>query len=99
MSRSYKKTPICKDGNGSKRKAKTFANRRVRKYLSSHLDDNLSYKRYVKLYCQYDIADIISYYSKEQHERAYRNFKNRYHRSNITKEEWDTIWEEYYHRK
>ena len=31
MSRSYKKTPVCKDGNTSKKRGKKIANKKIRK--------------------------------------------------------------------
>ena len=35
MSRSYKKHPVCKDGNRSKKASKKLANRRVRNSILS----------------------------------------------------------------
>ena len=31
MSRSYKRTPVCKDGNASKKRGKKIANKKIRK--------------------------------------------------------------------
>lgn len=50
MSRSYKKTPICKDGSVWHKRQ---ANRKVRRY-SRGISNGMSYK---KLYEQYDICD------------------------------------------
>jgi len=61
MSRSYKKTPICKDGGNSKKWQKNKANRAVRKSID--LLDGCDYKKY---YSQYDICDSISYCTRNE---------------------------------
>ena len=39
MSRSYKRTPVCKDGNASKKRGKKIANKKIRK--TADLGQNL----------------------------------------------------------
>lgn len=52
MSRSFKKYPVCKDGE-SGYPGKNFANRRVRRF-EGDLSSGGAYK---KLFCPYDIHD------------------------------------------
>lgn len=64
MSRSYKK-PYIKDNGRSKKEAKRFANKVVRKYK----DIIPNGKSYRKLYCSYNICD---YKYKTYADKAYR---------------------------
>jgi len=57
MSRSYKHTPVNKDGNRSKKWGKNQANRRVRRYKYG-LSNGMSYKN---LYDRWDICDCRWY--------------------------------------
>lgn len=57
MSRSYKKTPICKSGYDS-RFAKKVANRKVRYYKKSISNGN----QYRRISNSYDIYEDIFYY-------------------------------------
>lgn len=66
MSRSYKKHPICKDGNRSKKWARTTANRRVRRYLNSSTAHRLQHRAYKKVFCSWEIADYTCLYTKEE---------------------------------
>lgn len=61
MSRSYKKTPVCKDNKKSSKGNKQVANKKVRnsKIVSSG-------KSYKKIYNSCDIHDYISRYSYEE---------------------------------
>lgn len=68
MSRSYKKTPICKDHTKG---MKTIANRKVRRKLKNP-SIHMNGKSYKKMFCSYDICDWIflgddfnTYYKKE----------------------------------
>lgn len=61
MSRSFKHTPICKDGDSGKY-GKNQANRHVRQ----HKGEIPNGKGYKKHYSSYDIHDSIGYYSKVQ---------------------------------
>ena len=61
MSRSYKKNPISKDGNRSKKYARTKANRIVRR--RQNWDKIGDYNSYRRLNCQYDIYDSWSRYT------------------------------------
>ena len=57
MSRSYKKTPIIKQGSPTKRKwAKRQANKKARR--SKNIPSG---KEYRKTYCQYDLYDWVFY--------------------------------------
>jgi hypothetical protein len=62
VSRSYKKHPVCKDGE-SGYPGKSFANRRVRRYRG-YLASGGAYK---KLFCPYDIHDQWSMQTFEKH--------------------------------
>ena len=57
MSRSYKKTPVCKDDNRSKKFGKKMANKKTRKTA------NLSgkSKHYRKAYETWDVCDFRTY--------------------------------------
>lgn len=110
MSRSYKKHPICKDNNKSKSVGKSIANDAVRTYIKKKMngDDDFTMpanKKYVKLYCQWEIADYVSRYSREQCIRDYYNCKNSQRKwerklvENKTLEEWLNDWKKYYKRK
>ena len=44
MSRSYKRTPVCKDGNASKKRGKKIANKKIRKTADLGQKSNL-YKK------------------------------------------------------
>lgn len=46
MSRSYKKTPVCKDGNASKKRGKKIANKKIRKMADLGQKSNLYKKGY-----------------------------------------------------
>lgn len=48
MSRSYKKTPVCKDGNASKKRGKKIANKKIRKMADLGQKSNL-YKKDMNL--------------------------------------------------
>ena len=61
MSRSYKKHPVCKDGNRSKKVSKKLANRRVRNSILSggkSMQDKICYERW-------DVCDYRFYQEKE----------------------------------
>ena len=46
MSRSYKRTPVCKDGNASKKRGKKIANKKIRKTADLGQKSNLYKKGY-----------------------------------------------------
>ena len=48
MSRSYKRTPVCKDGNASKKRGKKIANKKIRKTTDLGQKSNL-YKKDMNL--------------------------------------------------
>ena len=48
MSRSYKRTPVCKDGNASKKRGKKIANKKIRKTADLGQKPNL-YKKDMNL--------------------------------------------------
>lgn len=62
MSRSFKKYPVCKDGETGY-PGKNYANRRVRR----HEGDLSSGGAYKKLFCPYDIHDFCFSYTWERH--------------------------------
>lgn len=57
MSRSYKKTPVCKDGNDSKKSGKKIANKKVRKNPELRGKSNL----FKKAYESWNICDFRLY--------------------------------------
>lgn len=61
MSRSYKKTPVCKDGNTSKKIGKKFANKKVRRtgFLSGKS------KRFRKVYETWNVCDYRFFEPKD----------------------------------
>lgn len=61
MSRSYKKHPVCKDGNRSKKVSKKLANRRVRNSILSG-GKSMQYKI---CYERWDVSDYRFYQEKE----------------------------------
>ena len=110
MSRSYKKHPICKDNNKSKSIGKSIANDAVRSYIKKQMrgDEDFTMpenRKYIKLYCQWEIADCVSRYSREQCIHDYYEFQNspyRWKREMVkdkTLEEWLNDWKKYYKRK
>lgn len=65
MSRSYRKTPILKDGGRSSKYNKQLANRHIRRkanrdVYSDHIGSNSFYK---KMYESWEINDYISRYT------------------------------------
>lgn len=72
MSRSYKKTPIVKDGH-SGRFGKTFANRKVRRCKEPIANG----KAYRKVFNPWDIHDYVDYCSygdfKKRQESVFKN--------------------------
>ena len=80
MSRSYKKNPVVKD---SSRKAKKFANHRVRNRLGTKHNRIIAFgngSQYKKLFCSYDISDWLfretwlEYSARaEEHKKEYEN--------------------------
>lgn len=80
MSRSFKKTPVVKDGRSGKA-GKKFANRKVRRYKH----DLPNGKAYQKVFNSYDIHDYVNYYSyqsfkkdEEAHQKEYDNGVSNY---------------------
>lgn len=57
MSRSYKKTPVCKDGNASKKSGKKMVNRKVRNTVDLAGKSN----HYKKVYESWDVCDYRFY--------------------------------------
>lgn len=66
MSRSYKKTPIVKDGKSGK-VGKKFANKSVRRYKGEIPNG----KQYTKLYSSYDIHDYAFRCTFQEHKDKY----------------------------
>ena len=64
MSKSYKKQPVIKDNGGSKKVGKKLANKRLRTQSKKGVEigNGGSYKKH---YEQWNIADNISRWSKE----------------------------------
>lgn len=58
MSRSYKKTPISKSCPSYGKYGKREANKKVRRS-----DDISNGKMYKKIYCSWNIHDVVSYYT------------------------------------
>lgn len=61
MSRSYKKTPVCKEGNRSKKWGKRKANRKVRKTTGLGGKSNL----YRKAYESWNICDYRTFKERD----------------------------------
>ena len=57
MSRSYKRTPVCKDGNASKKRGKKIVNKKIRKTTDLGQKSNL----YKKGYESWNICDYRFY--------------------------------------
>lgn len=66
MSRSYRHTPIVKDGGISSKKNKQRANRYVRRCLNRNLDLELQGCSYKKVYNTWEINDYVSRYTVKQ---------------------------------
>jgi protein tyrosine/serine phosphatase len=74
MSRSYKKTPICKDNGHSFEKRQS--NKNVRKYKKELSNGNL----YRKCYNSYNICDYKSYYIYDDKDHMkYHKWKKYYY--------------------
>lgn len=86
MSKSYKKTPICKDRN---KYGKRQANKVVRRTF-----DIKSGSSYKKAYCSYNIHDYYSYSNFED----YKEFRRKLG-FNETEEKMYKDWHKYYVRK
>lgn len=75
MSRSYKKSPVCKD------KASRWIKRQASKAVRRHVGAISSGKWYRKIFCSWDISDWRFYkpYSVEKHEweTVHQNWINR----------------------
>ena len=80
MSRSFKKTPISKDGGRSSKWGKNQANKKIRNY-NDEIPKGGSYK---KLYEQWDINDFVVYWTEEDAKEEYYRWKAYYHN-----EGWD----------
>lgn len=76
MSRSFKKTPISKDGGRSSKWGKNQANRKIRNY-NDEIPKGGSYK---KLYEQWNINDYITYWTEKDAIEGYYQKKDYYHR-------------------
>ena len=76
MSRSYKKTPVCKDGNASKKFGKKMANKKTRKTA----DLGGKSKHYRKAYETWDVCDYRIYkeYDKDLDEEELNFWKKWY---------------------
>lgn len=85
MGKSYKKSPVCKDNEGNRRKMKRLANKKVRKSK-----DVINGKSYKKEFCSYDIVDYRSYKTYGKFKKS-RNFSGR----ELTRDDW----ERWYKRK
>ena len=98
MSRSYKKTPICKD-NGIGKNAKRSANKIVRRANEENIKAGKS-NSYRKQSNSYDIHDYVSYWSREEAIKAYNEDKGgRWHKMFPTLESFLNYWAKCYQRK
>lgn len=101
MSRSYKKTPITKDGHSGKF-GKKVANRKVRQYKGDLADG----KSYRKIYESWDIHDMIIRYplsqlriEQESEEKAIENNGVPEYRKNRRYYMTEHRWAKHYKRK
>ena len=82
MSRSRKKTPVIKDSPG--RITKRIANKRVRSCLKKDTEESLQYKRYRKIYPQYEFRDWWYWGgSFEEYYHYMKKFHNDYPRGGL----------------
>lgn len=88
MSRSYKKNPVIKDNGKSKKSQKNIANRRLRSKLRQG-EELASGGHYKKHFEQYDIADYICRWTREQAIAYYNNEHIR--GGNWAREHFDTL--------
>lgn len=105
MSRSYKKTPIVKDGK-SGYPGKKFANKAVRRYKGEIPNG----KQYRKIYSSYDIHDYAFRCTYEEFKREYERdlkaflnggstFDPRDSSKSYNQRYEDNHWAKYYKRK
>lgn len=89
MSRSYRHTPILKDGGKSSKKNKQLANRYVRRVINRNPALRLKGKQYKRLYETWEINDYTTRFTeKEAINYYYKMFSsNRY---------WDIWFKEKY---
>lgn len=83
MSRSYKNSPVCTEGEnraGTRKYWKRLANRKVRKAKSLGMKS----KNYKKIYESWDICDYKFYLQKEHFVKCAEDLEK---------------WKKYYHRK
>lgn len=92
MSRSYRKTPILKDGGRSSKYNKQLANRHIRRkanrdVYSDHIGSNSFYK---KMYESWEINDYISRYTLDEAIKDYDRLKKYewFYEQYPTLEEW-----------
>lgn len=86
MSRSCKKTPVCKDNSKGSKKAKKLANKKIRK------TDVANGGAYKKAFQQYDMHDYISYWTKEVALKSFRDPNSRMYHFKETEEEFLNWW-------
>lgn len=66
MGKSYKKTPVVKDNNRSKKQQKKTASRKVRRMLKEKEDLITGGCSYKKLSESYDIADYVCRWTEQE---------------------------------
>lgn len=71
MSRSYRHTPILKDGGT---KGKKWRKRQASRKVRHERDPIANGKAYCKLYDSWNIADYISYWPKEKAIQSYNKY-------------------------
>lgn len=92
MSRSYKHTPIVKDGGKSSKKNKQLANRKVRRIINRNIDIILKGNDHKKVVETWDINDYVTRFTeKEAIEVYYRTISSNNYYDRWFKEEYPTL--------
>lgn len=106
MSKSYRHTPILKDGGKSSKNNKRLANRNIRRRLNRDLHDDSSSRIYPKkMYESWNINDYVERYTREQAIQRYNDklghgyFSYLFYEKYPTLEDWLKDWEKDFVRK
>ena len=93
MSRSYKKSPICKDRNSY---MKRYANRRLRRQKNKHMLQHKSYRKYTS---SYDICDYIFRTDFNEYVEMENKFSKLFNKPPKSRKELYYEWYKTYKRK
>lgn len=93
MGKSVKKIPIIKDNGSSKKKSKRLANKAVRSKLKNLDYEIADGKAYKKEFESYNIADYVSYWTKDDAINYYYNSSWIDREKYPTLDSWLVYWE------